>query len=188
MDNMLIKVAVAATNANGEPDLFFTQVACSKEQYENGDHYDTAKTAAENAGYEPYLAYDENDPPGSALMELFLWETATTVSILDGKNTFSKELATIILHSADDRMIVINYAEWNGELSGHRSTPQGEPLLHTTRAVFALGSEIMLAVDGDTWRNIDNLEMDTMLVKLMLQGARSEELEAAIEAEILLHF
>lgn len=58
---MIVKLCVAAYGCDG-PDLFFCKVECSQEQYDNGDHYDRAKKAAEELGYEsPMVALDEND-------------------------------------------------------------------------------------------------------------------------------
>jgi len=70
---------VAATNSNGEPDFFFVKVDGTEEQIEHGWHYDAAKDEASEHGYEPYLVYDENCSAGKALMEHFVWESASTV-------------------------------------------------------------------------------------------------------------
>ena len=67
-----IKCAVFALNAGGEPDLFFCQVNCSEDQYRNGEHYSRAKYLAEENGYDPFLACDENDPAGDVL-QLIDW-------------------------------------------------------------------------------------------------------------------
>lgn len=75
------KLIVAATNANGEPDFFFCKVRCTGEQYDNGEHYDKAKDAAEDEGYEAYLAIDENDPAGRAILDHFVWESASTYTV-----------------------------------------------------------------------------------------------------------
>jgi len=76
---VIIRCIVAASNAGGEPDLFFVKVKCSLAQYENGDHYKAASEAAEENGYEPSLAFDENDPGGRAMLPLFVWESASVV-------------------------------------------------------------------------------------------------------------
>lgn len=68
------RMVVAATNANGEPDFFFTGVTCSRTQYQNGEHYDFAKEIAKESGYEsPMVAYDEFNSAGKAMMPLFTW-------------------------------------------------------------------------------------------------------------------
>jgi hypothetical protein len=61
---MKIKCVVACVNAQGEPDFCCVIVECSQEQYELGEHYDRARQAASDGGYEnPMLVYDENDGP-----------------------------------------------------------------------------------------------------------------------------
>jgi hypothetical protein len=60
---MIIKCLVACTNSNGEPELLHIPVECSQEEYDNGKHYEKAKAAAEDEGYEsPVWVADENDP------------------------------------------------------------------------------------------------------------------------------
>ena len=76
-----IKCAVAATNSNGEPDLFYCKVCCRPDQYEGGLHYDAAKSHAQDCGYQSYLVYDELDPAGPALMEHAVWESMDTIDI-----------------------------------------------------------------------------------------------------------
>ena len=76
---MNIKCIVAGTNANGEPDLYFCIVNCTIDQGHNGNHYDTAKEMAEDNGYEgPFVAFDERDSAGHAMLDLFEWSTAST--------------------------------------------------------------------------------------------------------------
>ncbi len=75
-----IKCAVACTNSNGEPDFYFVTVKCTDEQYENGDHYDRAKEEAEEAGYDPFLVYDENDPYSAKIMSMTIWKDNNVVS------------------------------------------------------------------------------------------------------------
>jgi hypothetical protein len=77
---MKIKTIVACRNANGEPDLYFVKVDCTSKQYENGEHYKAANLQAEREGYDAYLAYDENDSAGRAMLPLFKWESATTIT------------------------------------------------------------------------------------------------------------
>lgn len=79
---MEIKCIVAGLAADGTPDFFFVKVKCTTTQYDNGEHYEAAKKAAEAEGYEPRLAYDENDYGGQAIVEHFEWNTASVVSIL----------------------------------------------------------------------------------------------------------
>lgn len=79
---MKLKCSVACLNGNGEPDLFFVTVECSEEQYNDGKHYEAANSHALDSGYEPMLAYDENDPAGSALAELAIWESMDTIHLV----------------------------------------------------------------------------------------------------------
>jgi uncharacterized protein YneR len=60
------KCVVACTNANGSPDFFPCVIECTRAQYDNGFHYDAAKDAASEAGYENLtqaVVFDENDGP-----------------------------------------------------------------------------------------------------------------------------
>lgn len=59
---MKIKVAVMATNAIGEPDIVVYEVECSKEQYDEGAHFDLATALASEHGYKPAMAFDKNSP------------------------------------------------------------------------------------------------------------------------------
>lgn len=77
--NKTIKCLVAATNANGEPDLYFVKVSCTASEYENGDHYNLANKSAEDEGYAPALAYDEFDSAGRAMLGLFVWDSAPVI-------------------------------------------------------------------------------------------------------------
>lgn len=62
-----VKVAVAAHNASGEPEIVVYNIECSEEQRESGEHYDLAKDRAEADGFQPEIAFDENDPAWSML-------------------------------------------------------------------------------------------------------------------------
>ena len=76
-----VKVIVAAYNTNGEPDFFFVIVRCTQEEYDNGDHYVVAEEKAIREGYTPRISYDEFDTAGKALLPLFVWESASKVSV-----------------------------------------------------------------------------------------------------------
>ncbi len=55
-------VAVVCTACNGAPDVFLAVVNCSEEQYDNGDHYDTATRMARDEGYEaPFKCFDNSE-------------------------------------------------------------------------------------------------------------------------------
>lgn len=76
-----LRVMVAVINPNGNPDFFFCKVKCRQDEYEHDEHYLAAERLAEDEGYEPKLAFDEYDPAGSAIVDRFVWETATEVSV-----------------------------------------------------------------------------------------------------------
>ena len=77
---MVIKCVVACYNAAGEPDFYFCKVACTQEEYDNGDHYGKAVAAALDAGYgEQFVVFDENDGP-AWLFDHFVWDSATTLT------------------------------------------------------------------------------------------------------------
>ncbi len=76
-----IRCIVAATNANGEPDLYFVMVYATEEQINNGEHYEVACAKACEEGYDAVLAYDERDTAGKAMLPLFEWNTAPVVDI-----------------------------------------------------------------------------------------------------------
>jgi hypothetical protein len=57
-----VKVAVVCRNASGEPDIVIYEIVCTASAYSDGDHYETAKSKAEEDGYEASIAFDEFDP------------------------------------------------------------------------------------------------------------------------------
>ena len=61
---MKIKVVVACTNAGGEPDFYPCEINVPHTAYEEGDHYELAKVAAEEDLYRPpFVCFDEKDGP-----------------------------------------------------------------------------------------------------------------------------
>lgn len=71
-------VVVAATNASGESDFFFCKVNCTEADYGVGRHYEIAKDAAKDNGYEgPMVAFDELDSPAKELFKMFEWDSAS---------------------------------------------------------------------------------------------------------------
>lgn len=81
MNKLKIKCIVAATNAAGGPDFFPVIVQGTYEELNDGEHYGVAIDAAENAGYKPHLAYDENDESCHLLFGKYVWENVTVVTI-----------------------------------------------------------------------------------------------------------
>ena len=78
---MTRKMMVAAVNANGEPDFYFCKVRCTFEEYNNGEHYVLAERKAIDEGYEPHLSFDEDDPAGKAILDKFVWESASEYTV-----------------------------------------------------------------------------------------------------------
>jgi len=57
-----IKMGVVGFDSNGAPSIFTTVVRCTGGQFKNGLHYDLAKEKASKRGFEPLMAFDEEDP------------------------------------------------------------------------------------------------------------------------------
>ena len=73
-----IKMIVACTNASGEPDLFFFKLKTNDNCIESMLTVDRARQIAKDEGYEgPYVVYDETDRAGKAMLDKFVWESAT---------------------------------------------------------------------------------------------------------------
>ena len=76
---MIVKCLVACDTGDG-PDVAFVMVDCTKDQYENGEHYDAAKDWALDQDCDaPMVVIDENDRP-KPLFSHFRWDTATTIT------------------------------------------------------------------------------------------------------------
>lgn len=78
---MTLKIMVACLNGMGEPDFYFCKVRCTREEYENAEHYALAERKASDEGYEPRLSFDENDAAGKAIVDHFVWESANTFTV-----------------------------------------------------------------------------------------------------------
>lgn len=79
-----VRFVVAATNASGESDFYFCKLICSQYELDEGNAHDMAMLAAREQGYSPNLAYDcDNETPGKALAELFVWDSASTWELND---------------------------------------------------------------------------------------------------------
>lgn len=72
---------VAATNANGEPDFYFCIIRSTFEEQQNGDHYVLAERMSMKEGYAPRLSFDENDLAGKAILDHFVWESASEFTV-----------------------------------------------------------------------------------------------------------
>jgi hypothetical protein len=85
MEHIMVNCIVAVRDAEGVPDFYPVKIECTKEQYDNGEHYDAAKYTAKDDGYDAYLAYDENDLSSkyvAGLFNLFDWNSVNITDIL----------------------------------------------------------------------------------------------------------
>jgi hypothetical protein len=65
------------------PGLFPIKVECSQKEYDNGEHYAVAESAAELKRYEgPFVVIDENDGP-SWLFDHVVWANVGMVGCPD---------------------------------------------------------------------------------------------------------
>ena len=81
---MNINCVVACRDSNGSPDLYALRIQCTEDQYENGDHYERAKEAVEENGYEASdIVFDENDHVFKVMFQVdFIdWETTSIYTI-----------------------------------------------------------------------------------------------------------
>ena len=79
-DTMIQNIVVAATNANGDADLFFFKMRMTEDDYNNGYHYESAIQYAESQDYEqPMVVFDGSMP--KALEDLFEWDTASIIDL-----------------------------------------------------------------------------------------------------------
>jgi hypothetical protein len=76
---MEIKCVVAADNASGEHDVFPVIVTCSRDQYDEGKHYDAAENEAAAHGYEPRYVFDERDPGFRFFLNAIDWHGVETI-------------------------------------------------------------------------------------------------------------
>jgi hypothetical protein len=63
---MTVKCVVVCVAADGLPTLAAYEIECTQDEYDNGEHYDTARFMAEKAGYEQTsraVVIDEYDGP-----------------------------------------------------------------------------------------------------------------------------
>lgn len=78
---VIVKCVVAARNSNGESDFYFVKIECTETQKAEGDYEAVAFVQAELQGYEPKLVFVEGDPGWEVLVEMGVWEAASTVTI-----------------------------------------------------------------------------------------------------------
>lgn len=74
MKKMAIKVAVLATDANGEPAWFYTRVSVTSAEYTDGEHYQLARDEATKVGFEaPMVAMDAMDSAAQGMRDISAW-------------------------------------------------------------------------------------------------------------------
>lgn len=79
-----VNCLVACHNANGVPVLWPVTVTGEKEQMDEGEHYEAAKKAADEQGYEgPFVVFDEFDTCSFGGINLFTMD-------IWGSNGFDK--------------------------------------------------------------------------------------------------
>lgn len=78
---MIVRCMVAGVNGNGEADFYFVKVECTEDQYNLGEHYDAAEKRADAEDYEPKLVFDEFESAGKAILDHFVWESASIINI-----------------------------------------------------------------------------------------------------------
>ena len=62
LEHFTIPVIVVAENSEGAPELVRCDIQVTHDQYENGDHYDMAKSEVEDNGYSALAVFDYFDP------------------------------------------------------------------------------------------------------------------------------
>lgn len=70
------KMIVLCNNASGEREFHSCTVSVTEAEYQNGDHYRNAEENAEYNGYQPVMAFDQNDPAARQLLALGNWIVA----------------------------------------------------------------------------------------------------------------
>lgn len=68
-----IKVVVLCLNSEGAAEFFTHTARVTDDEYRLGQHYDQAAEAATEAGFEPKLSFDQNDPAAKQLGSVHLF-------------------------------------------------------------------------------------------------------------------
>lgn len=67
---------------SGEPDIYFCKVRCLRKEYNDGEHYLLAERKASDEGYGgKMVSFDEHDSAGQAILDHFVWESASTFTV-----------------------------------------------------------------------------------------------------------
>lgn len=78
---IIVRMIVAGLDDDG-PDLFFVKIRCTPADRDEGVCYDAAKSWADGEGYGgPFVAFDESDAAGRAMLSLFVWDGASVITV-----------------------------------------------------------------------------------------------------------
>ena len=99
MNRMHTNVYVLATNASGEPELLHFASAPPQAEYDDGKHYDAARSAVKREGYTPLGVFDQNDPAGKRLPELAIIQACAPARSASSES--NAPLAHIEAYAAD---------------------------------------------------------------------------------------
>lgn len=72
---------VAGLNPQGEPDFYFCKVKCTFEEAQEREHYLLAEKKATEDGFEPHISMSEDDPGGIAIVDKFIWDSASEYTV-----------------------------------------------------------------------------------------------------------
>ena len=77
----VVKVVVAGEGHDG-PNLYSVKVACSQDQYDNGNHYEAAKDYVSQIFLVDRISWacDENDPAKDVL-NMFNWDKVNIIKV-----------------------------------------------------------------------------------------------------------
>lgn len=67
MTGSKLTIFVVAENSQGETEILAFDISATQDQIDNGDHYDIAKSKAEEDGYDALAVFDSSDMAGQQL-------------------------------------------------------------------------------------------------------------------------
>lgn len=143
-----IRLGVMVRDASGAPDFYFCSLVASNAEISNGEHYSRAMDLARDRGYEPIVAFDENDPAWAAVSRHIPYESFYDEAVLrlqdamvDGRDPSGAdtidEVARLFEEQSprDDVYIAVsmdgfwnNTDGWVGEALHAHLSPHPEPL------------------------------------------------------------
>jgi hypothetical protein len=78
---MLVKCMAVGFDSMGERDIEAVIVDCTQEQYNNGEHYEAVEEHLDANFYEVQMVMDEHDRGGHGILDKFVWESISSISI-----------------------------------------------------------------------------------------------------------